>query len=371
MNIGIDARMYGPNHGGIGRYVQQLINQLLIIDLANTYTFFVHPKNPIPNIPQKHTIIETPIPWYSLKEQTKLPKIMNQSNCDIIHFPHWNIPILLRKPFITTIHDLILIHHPDRRASTLSPLVYKFKHNAFKLTIKLAALRAQHILTVSEFSKQDIIKTLKINPDNITVTHLGFNLPNKPSIQEEQKKPFMLNVGVQYPHKNHQLLLNLFPKLIHPAVASWDLIITGPHGPFTDNLTQNINHINQQCTHKTGRIKLITNTTDAELTNLYEKARILLFPSLYEGFGLPPLEAMTHGTPVIASNQSSIPEICGNAALLLDPRAQAKWIDAIITIATEKRFAESLISRGHLRLHSFSWSKCASSTLEVYKNIHK
>ncbi len=364
MHIGFDARMYGPQHGGIGRYIEQLITNLLEIDRTHTYTFFVQPNQIIPHHSQRITLVETPIKWYSLAEQTTFLSLLKKNPVDLMHFPHWNVPLLYNKPFIVTIHDLILMHHPNRKASTLPLPLYKLKYAAFKKILNHAAHASQHILTVSDFSKQDIVNTLHIPSEKITTTHLGISHTKQNESEKPHDKPYMLAVGVQYPHKNLLFLMDVFSKI----QKDWDLIIAGPKGPFSDDLKKQAQKINQK---SKGDILCKFDQTDDQLAALYKNAQIFLFPSLYEGFGLPPLEAMQASTPVIASNASCMPEILGDAAHLADPTSQHEWIDAIHLIATNPTYKYTLTSRGHEQLKKYSWRSCASSTLESYKNRGK
>ena len=372
MHIGIDARMYGPQHGGIGRYIEQLISHLLKIDSTNTYTFFVQPNTTIEHHAQRVRLIESSARWYSFAEQTSFLSLLNKHPVDLMHFPHWNVPLLFNKPFIVTIHDLILIHHPNRKASTLPLPLYKLKYAMFKKILAHAAQSSQHILTVSDFSKQDIMNTLGVPSEKITTTHLGITHTSLHDNANTQREPYMLAVGVQYPHKNLTFLMNMFANLVQSPASHWNLVITGPTGPFTKNITQQAKNINEHIKDtKKGRILCIFDQNDKELHTLYKHAQIFLFPSLYEGFGLPPLEAMQAHTPVIASNRSCMPEIIGNAADLVDPTSPQAWIDAIHTIATNPNHKFTLTSRGHERIKKYSWNTCVSSTLEAYKKCEK
>lgn len=370
MNIGIDARLYGNRHGGIGRYTEQLISHLLMIDHKNSYTFFVHPNNPQIPHSKKHTSINAPFKAYSWEEQTKFAQLINTSNIRFLHAPHWNIPICITKPFIATIHDLILLHHPNRKASTLPQWKYALKFQAFKLALYNATQRASHIITVSNHAKQDIANTLKIPNEAITAIHLGAQIshtPTQKNLISQRNNPYMLMVGVQYPHKNHAFIIEVFKKLTEDHIQNMDLVIAGPTGPFTKDMHQLIDQANTELFNiKSGKITFIANAPDAHLQNLYKNASLLLFPSLYEGFGLPPIEAMLHGVPVIASNTSSIPEICQNNALLADPHDQTGWINAINTINTDHNLKQSLISRGYIHAQKFSWHTCAKKTFDTY-----
>ncbi len=374
MKIGIDARMYGPRNGGIGRYVQQLVDGLVQNFPLNTYTLFVQPQlehhfDSYSNV----KVICTDIRWYTFKEQTIFLGLLNAENVDLMHFPHFNVPFFYRKPYIVTIHDLILIHYPDRRASTLSPLLYRIKHYAFKKILNNAVHSAQHIITVSEFSKNDIVKTLHSNPKKITVTYLGYeHIKFSTHANPIHPIPYLLFVGAQYPHKNLEFMMKVFSELTEGVGAHYDLIIAGPYGPFSETLRNKAENINKQLHNiKNGRIFCMFNLSDIDIANLYCHAKIFLFPSLYEGFGLPPLEAMAYDIPVVASNTELMKEILGDAYIPAYTYNSAEWIRAISTILTDESIRSTLKKLGQSRLTLFSFKKCISSTHTIYVNLLK
>ena len=177
MRIGIDARMYGSQNSGLGRYVEQLINNLIKIDSENEYVLFCLENNiPELNIENcKLKIVNCSIPWYSWEEQILYSLTINREKIDLMHFPHWNIPLLYNKPFVVTIHDLIMYHYPRLDASTHGPLVYWLKDNLHRLVVNHAVKKAKHIIVPSNFTKQDIISTLKIPANKISVTYFYIN----------------------------------------------------------------------------------------------------------------------------------------------------------------------------------------------------
>lgn len=368
MHIGIDARMYGTQNGGIGRYIEQLIKYLSRLDNENQYTVFVKPESAHLLLPENWNVVRAPIHWYTWKEQTQMLKILNNHPTDLMHFPHWNVPLMYNKPFVVTIHDLILFHFPSKKASTLSPLKYLIKQYAYKKVINHAAKKSKHILTVSNFSKQDIVNTLQIDPNKITVTPLGITqnnaIPNKTMKSNETpnttSRPYVLYVGVQYPHKNLEFLINLFQD---SKLSQYDLIIAGPRGPFSKKLKDFI--------ETKGHIKIIHDLSDSELNALYTHASAFVFPSHYEGFGLPPLEAMAHGVPVVASNKTAMIETLKGAALLCDPLDSNQWIESLEIILKDKTARARFVAQGKARSQQYSWERCTSSTLNRFIKYSK
>src|SRR3989339_1813937 len=182
MRIGIDARMCGPKQGGLGRYIEELIKHLLKIDTENEYVIFLRKeyKNELKIVFTEHNktnlklkIVEADVAWYGWAEQIKLTKIIKKEKVDLMHFPHWNVPFFYNKPFVVTIHDLLLMHYPTRKASTLGPIIYFFKNIAYHAVLKHAISKANHIITPSEFTKNDLHNTLGTPLKKISTIHLA------------------------------------------------------------------------------------------------------------------------------------------------------------------------------------------------------
>src|SRR6056297_41631 len=173
--IGIDARMYGPLGKGLGRYTQEIVDRVVEMDPENQYVVFLTRENFDEFQPKSDRIkkVKTNIRWYSLAEQILLPFYIKKEKLDLMHFPHFNVPLLTPVKFVVTIHDLILTKFPTIRASTLSPWLYKIKNFFYKVVIKTAVKRAKRIIAVSEFTKKDIAKQFRVKPDKIRVTYEG------------------------------------------------------------------------------------------------------------------------------------------------------------------------------------------------------
>jgi len=370
MKIGIDARMFGPKQGGLGRYIEQLIINLEKIDTTNDYSIFLckenwddyNPLNP------KFKKVLADIKWYGWTEQLLFPSIINKKKIDLMHFPHWNVPILYNKNFVVTIHDLLLIHFPTRRASTLGPLLFWFKNQMFKLTLNHAVKKAKKIITVSKFTKQDILQTLKIASEKIAVIHLApsekitteipFSIYKKYNIN----KPYWLYVGVAYPHKNLFKLIDAWEIFCKQHNYSHNLVLTGKKNYFYKQLENYIQQKNIKDTILTDFVP------DAELPELYRNASLYVFPSLYEGFGLPPLEAMQHKLPVISSDRTCMPEILEEAAVYFNPEEPHTITNAANLVIKDNIIREKLVNKGQKLLQKYSWKETASKTLQIYNN---
>jgi glycosyltransferase involved in cell wall biosynthesis len=364
MKIGIDARMYGPSQGGIGRYIEQLIKHLQKIDQNNQYILFLRQANftecEIINPNFKKVLAD--IPWYSLKEQTSLTKIIAKEKVDLMHFPHWNVPLIYRGKFVLTIHDLIMYHFPRTEASTHGPVVYWFKDRLHRLILSSAAKRATAVIATSEFTKNDITKELKINPKKITVTYQAPFSKNAATAQlpDEIKKPYALYIGTSYPHKNLLGLLRAWKK-IESRNQELSLVLTGRKNFFYDQLIDSTEFKNCH------RVAYLPNPTDQTLETLYQNASLFVFPSLYEGFGLPPLEAMLRNVPVVSSNTSCLQEILGNAAWYFDPNNTEDMARKILMTFENPDLRNTLQKNGEGLVKNYSWEKLTYETLLTYQ----
>lgn len=367
MKIGIDARLYGFQNKGIGRYIQKLIEYLERIDQKNQYVIFLVKKNWEDYQPKNSNFKKVLADYktYGLKEQIFMPLKIWQERLDIIHFPHFNVPICV-KNFIVTIHDLATTRFSNLKATTLNFFLYKIKHLAYRLIIWLAIKRAKKIITVSEFSKKEIIKYFKIKPEKITVT---YEAADRFLITEQSKiyipKPYLLYVGAAYPHKNLENLLKAFRILLNDLKSSdtqnLKLVLVGKEDFFYQRLKKKTEELSLR-----ERTIFLGYLDDQGLVQIYQNAFIYVFPSYYEGFGLPALEALSQGVPVVASRTGSLPEILDQAALYFNPHDIKDMAQIIGKVINDKNLREDLIKKGFKQVKKFNWQKCAEETLKVY-----
>lgn len=374
MRIGIDCRMYSSRFTGIGRYVYELTENLFKIDQENEYVlFFNNPEysefNP-PNARISKVLVNSP--HYSSQEQTIFLKHLRKSKLDLMHFTHFNAPIFYFGRSVVTIHDLTLSFFPGRKMTS-------FIHRlGYQITIKSSVTKAKKIISVSHNTKKDLQNVLHVSPKKIEVIYLGVNglfyhEENQQKIHSVQEKyaiskPFLLYSGVWRTHKNLLNLIRAFSIL--KEKHGWDgcLVITGrkdPHyAPEIENL---VNSLNLQKS-----IIFVGHVDEGDLVILYNAAKVYVFPSLYEGFGLPPLEAMQCKTPVAASNVSAIPEVCGQGnALFFDPKNPQDMAEKIHILLTNPAQRQKIIENGFKHVKQFSWEKMAKETLKVYNEALK
>lgn len=370
--IGIDARFYGPSGKGLGRYTQEITDRIVLMDSTANYIVFLSPDNydDFQSPGDNWQKVKINIRWYSLAEQLILPFIFYRKKLDLLHFTHFNVPILYFSPFVLTIHDLILTKFPSLRSTLLSPWVYRLKNLAYKIVISHAVRFSKKIIAVSEFTATDIVNKFKISPDKLEVTYEGiadhFLTPNTGGKEVLNKYgisgQFFLYVGNAYPHKNLEGLLKTFSDF---QKAKPELNISLALVGKEDYFYLRIKEIAEKLDIK--NIFFPGYVPDEDLAVFFSNALAYVFPSFYEGFGLPPLEAMSQGCPVLSSCEGSLPEILGPAALYFNPYSKEDFLSKLETIYRDQDLRNKLKIAGLERVKIFSWQDCAVKTLDIYK----
>ena len=368
--IGIDARFYGPIGKGLGRYQQEIVDNILKMDEVNEYVIFLSPANYdfFQERPPRIRKVLARSRWYTLSEQISMPYLIWRESLDLMHFPHFNVPIFYWGKFIVTIHDLIITHFPTRRATTLGPLLYKIKQFGYRIVIWFAAKRAKKIITVSKFSKQEIIRHFKLPDEKVAVTYEACDLPLAITASFEElarrfkiTKPFLLYVGNTYPHKNLEKMLAAFQKLIKEEKLNIQLVLVGKEDYFSKRLQAKAKEMNlAEDVIFTGFVE------DRELPLYYRNALLYVFPSSIEGFGLPPLEAMSYGLPVASSKAPCLPEILQDAAEYFDPTKIDDIVRVVKRLVVDEKLRNQLKAKGLEHVKKFSWGKMVERTHSIY-----
>ncbi|MFA5994721.1 MAG: glycosyltransferase family 1 protein [Parcubacteria group bacterium] len=372
MRIGIDARFFGIKQKGLGRYTQKLIENLEKTPSKEVIDYYIflrkdnfqeyQPTNP------RFRKVLADYPWYTFSEQLLFPWLLYRYRLDLVHFPHFNVPIMYSKRFLVTIHDLTLIHFPTVKNSTLHPIFYRIKFFVYKIVIRLAIQRAVAIIAISHFTKKDILDNYGESLANkIKVTYEASEdfcmLSASGGGQVLQKygiiKPYLIYVGNAYPHKNLDRLVRSF-NLVVGGKKDLQLLLIGKNDYFYERLRRLV------LSEKIKNILFLSDITDYELDILFHNSLANVFPSLYEGFGLPPLEAMSKGVPVISSDHPCMREILGESAYFFDGKNISSIAQAMNVIIDSGDLRHSLVESGYEQIKKYSWKKMARETLVIY-----
>lgn len=329
MRILIDARMMGAgNTRGIGRYIEEILKAMIAQKPDHQYVLLerdpsVSPFADHPSV--EH--IKADIPWYGLAEQLKLPEIVASANADIFFAPHWNIPYNIPSPvarrplpLVIFIHDLILLEEPSSaNVSTRGPLIRWIKRIGHRIILKRALSMAKVILVPThhvgnriKYYYPEITTRIIVTGEGMPqgwVAGSGDRVSENPTHHAPRATHYLLMVGSAYPHKNHAAVLEAW-KAISRKYPELHLRIVGTKDTFMERVMKRANAL------KLSNVEFLGQLSDEELDRVYEGALALVFPSRWEGFGLPPLEALAHGIPVLSSNASCMPEVLGDRGVI-------------------------------------------------------
>ncbi len=378
MRIGIDARfLTHPQKGGFKTYTENLVTALACVDDRNQYILYLdrEPEQST-RIPQQpnfayKVLKQLPgigMPW---REQVGISLQTSRDRIDLLHSPCLTAPLTHACPLVMTIHDTIWLFPQKYSRSDIFSLHWKLMQ-WYQITIpRIASRHASAILTVSQLSKDDIVRHLGIDPAFIHVTHGAvsstFQPVDDPGRAESLRTKYGLNtkyifgIGSADPRKNIETLVNSYALLPESLRAEYHLAIMWTAPVLAEAISKRIDDLG------IGRfVHFLYQVPNEDLVFLYNEASLFVFPSLYEGFGLPVLEAMACGTPVVAANTSSIPEVAGDAALLVEARDAKGIAGAMERVLSDERLASGMVQKGLKRNSMFSWEKCARETIMVY-----
>jgi glycosyltransferase involved in cell wall biosynthesis len=355
MRIGINAQLSGHGPGyrqtGISRYVERLLAVLPAALAPEDDLIVLRSGDAIAARPARRAL------W----EQTVLPALAVRRRLDVLHGPVNVVPLGAPCPLVVTIHDLAYLRRPE--------VVPARRRRYFETMTRLSVRRSRCVLAVSESTKRDVVELLGVAADRVVVTPLAADERFRPlppgeiaRFRQERglDKPYILYVGTVEPRKNLATLLLAFDRLA-PDVPH-DLEIGGPDGWLTEGFYKTLSGLRHR-----ERVRRHDFVPAEDLPAWYGAADLFAFPSLYEGFGLPVLEAMACGTPVVTANVSSLPEVVGDAALTVAPEDEEALAEAIRRVLTEPELADGLRQRGLARAATFSWERTAAQTVAAYR----
>jgi glycosyltransferase involved in cell wall biosynthesis len=377
MRIAIDYTAAIRQGAGIGQYVRNLVDALLAEDSANQYTLLTsgrptkeRPFPTAPNVRGRSIFIPDRylnILWY--RWRLPLNATLFSGQVDIYHGPDFALPPLgkkLRK--VVTVHDLAFLEHPEYAVPELVAYLTKIVPEAVEAADVVAA--------VSEATRQGLISHFNTPPEKITVVPIGvashFRRITDPVLlgatqhKYGLKHPLVLGVGTLEPRKNHLNLIKAFAKATRQKNGPAMLAIAGGKGWLYEETQRVVADLKLE-----NKVRFLGRVSDLELVTLYSMADIFAFPSIFEGFGIPPLEAMACGAPVITSNTSSLPEVVGDAAILVNPHDVDALSQAITRLIDNEGLREELRQKGFQRVQNFGWPQTARKMLAVYQRLYE
>lgn len=379
MKIFIDARILTKSRStGVEEYARSLISALLTKDTKNEYTFFYNGlrKDPFPAGWRRPNVrvLDTRISNKALEFLFRFfgfPKLEQFAECDIYFSPHLNLVRTRNdRRRVIVFHDLSFRYYPE-----LFPLWKRFWH--WEQDPEREASRAGRVVAVSDFTRSTILESFLVSADRVQTIHSGVNpfftrLPNNdPAFRAFLEKnnltgPFLLSVGTFEPRKNIPAVISTFNHLKEESEQeSLKLVLAGSRGWMASAIEKEI-----KISPFSRDIIVMRDTSREALRFLYNSARVFLYPSFFEGFGFPPLEAQACGTPVVASNRASLPEILGSSACLVDPWRIEEIVDATRSLLTDTVLWSEYRARGEVNIRRFSWDTTAEQFLKLFESLY-
>ncbi|MFH1861647.1 MAG: glycosyltransferase family 1 protein [bacterium] len=364
MRVCFDVRKLWDS--GIGTYIRGLLRGFAETGMAIEWDFIARSSDAGSDLLQRFPGVIQPSRAgnYSINELFSLSRIAKRTQAALFHAPHYILPVGLKMPAVVTIHDIIHLKFPE---------YFSVPQRAYaRFMLNRVKANARMVLTVSEKTREDLVADLHFNPENVVVTYLGveaqyFQRVSAAAVEEFRAKHslprgYLLYVGNLKPHKNVSGLINAWAKLassIRPP-----LVIVGTRTDHSSFLQRQVRSL-----HRDKEAFFVGELSVKELALAYRGAHLYVQPSWYEGFGLPPLEAMASGVPVAVSNRGSLPEIAGESALIFDPGDLDDMVDALECMITITDLRRAFINKGRMRVRNFYWKKTAQLTYQQYQKI--
>jgi glycosyltransferase involved in cell wall biosynthesis len=371
MRIGIDATAVPPKPMGAGLYIIYLIQELGKLESDHEFTVFAqeylrpHLEGQVSDQIQIHWLKNMSVPRRLVWEQTTFPRLIRQLHLDLLHTPHYTKPLSHPVPTVVTYHDMIFFIHPEKH--TLA------KRYFFPWMMRRSSKKADIIISDSESTRLDAMRFLDIPPEKIITVHLGYqeifrritDQAQLSAIRQQYRLPekFIFYAGAIEPRKNVPLLLTVFEKLVQQGIPH-DLVLAGGLGWLYEDVLAQIDSMQAR-----DRVHRVGHVPYKDLPTFYNLADVFVYPSVYEGFGLPPLEGMACGTPVITSNISSMPEFVGDAGILVPPDDEGALLGAVQRVLTDQVLRQRLREAGPQRAANFTWKHTAQKTLDIYQQV--
>jgi glycosyltransferase involved in cell wall biosynthesis len=367
VRIGIDARKL--HDFGIGTYIRNLLRQLARLDSQTEFVILCRPedRDALAAVGENFRPVPETSGNYSIAEQFKIPWALKREGVTLFHAPHYVLPPLVQCRSVVTIHDVIHLMFPQY-------LPNRVAFSYAKWSITQAAQRATRVMTVSESSKRDILRFVDTEPDKIDVIYNAYDErfamePREEDVVRVRERyqltdEFVLYAGNVKPHKNLERLIDAFALVRQRGLDHLKLVLIGDE---ISKYTALRRAVHQHQLHK--YVRFLGYLPEDTLAVMYRLAGVFVFPSLYEGFGLPPLEAMASGTPVVTSNVSSLPEVAGDAAVLVDPYDPQAIAEGIYRVLTDEKLRRDMVHKGIARAGQFSWEQSVRRIRQIYGEV--
>ncbi|MBA3758274.1 glycosyltransferase family 4 protein [Candidatus Saccharibacteria bacterium] len=349
--------------------MDRLLEHLQVVDTKNRYTVLVRPNDDWqPTAGNFKTLICDYKQFsFNLLDQLTFARYLKNLEPDLVHFGMTpQEPVFFQGARVTTTHDLTMLWFA--RAGRLPEWLHKLRMVGYRWLLQASLKKASRVIVPTEFVKQDVSKYEPSTATKITVTLEA----SEPPLAIDAKRPeivnldkFILYVGSAFPHKNLETLIKSF-EILHTSQPELKLILAGKRELYYQQIEKLA-----ELSPARANIVFTGFVSDAELKWLYENAQAYVFPSLSEGFGLPGLEAMVHGCPVVSSNATCLPEVYGDAAVYFGPNNSQDMADKIASVLSDEKLRQSLIQKGYVQAKKYSWRRMAEQTLEVYQEVLK
>lgn len=367
LTIGIEAeRANLPNPTGVENYAAQMIRNFARLDSRNEYVLYFRtkPQDWFYQLPKNFTVKVIPFPKFWT--QLRISWEMVTHPVDVLFIAASALPLWHPKKSVVAVHDVAWRMFPEAFPRSM--------RNYLEWSTKFAVRSAEKIVAISEATKNDLTKFYKASPDKIAVTYLGFDGSFKPLKYDEVQptldkydlvyQKYVLFVGTVQPRKNIVRLVEAFQKIRKENHIEERMVIVGQRGWLWEPIVKKI-----KMAGSNGSIRYLDYVSKEDLPALIAGARMLTLPALYEGFGLPPLEAMASGVPVVVSNVSSLPEVVGDAGVLVDPNSVDSIAEGLLKVLMDNNLREQMIAKGLERSKQFTWENTARKTLEVFESL--
>lgn len=370
MRIGVDATAMPLQRTGAGNYIFNLIQSLARVDRSNEYVIFGKAAHEVelgvdgPNV----TFVRREFAGRGLRlawEQLGLPTQVKAHRLDVLHSPHYTMPLHHGARSVVTFCDMTFLLHPE--------LHEPVKRYFFPAMMRWSARRADRLIAISESTRDDLVRLWSLDPARIAAIPLAADASYRACTPEEvgavcdrlglTPGAYLLYVGVLEPRKNVDRLVEAFGR-VADRLPDVSLVIAGRKGWMYDRIFAQVNALGLH-----DRVRFTGYVASEDLPALYAGARLFAYPSRYEGFGLPVLEAMSCGAPVVTTRVSSMPEVAGDAAMLVPPDDVAALAEALLRVAGDAALRASMSHKGLARARSFTWERCARETIQVYEQV--